>query len=363
MRIAPLTGLRGIAAIAVMIYHIPHNPAFAAWDLTLFSRAYLCVDLFFILSGFVISLGYYERVVKRLGPASYGDFLVNRIARVWPLHLVVALVFAARFLLNVSGEQTVALTPANIVANLMMVQSWGWGTQALAGNSWSVSTELVAYLAYPLVALLAFSRLAWLQAAGSVGLLLLVAWLGQGSRGPLDVNDGATILPVLRCLAGFSLGVIAYRLVQDARIERWLGGEHGFIAACLAIAAALIVPGGDVLVVVAFVPLVMACYYNGHVARAVMANPVSFHLGLISYSIYLWHPLVRDVFARGMSVAHRKGFAGDDWAFVLATYLVTWLVCWASYKLIEVPGHRAVKRIERRFTEAPPTLHEAAERA
>lgn len=363
MRIAPLTGLRGIAAVAVMIYHIPHNPAFAGWDVPLFSRAYLCVDLFFILSGFVISLGYYERVVQRLSPASYGDFLVNRLARVWPLHFVVALVFAARFLLNVSGEQGVALTPANVAANLLMVQSWGWGTQALAGNSWSVSTELVAYLAYPLVALLAFSRLAWLQAAGSAGLLLAVAWLGHGSRGPLDVNDGDTILPVLRCLAGFSLGVLAYRLVQDARTARWLGGEHGFVAACIGIAAALLVPGGDVLVVLAFVPLVMACYYNGRAVRAVMANPVCFHLGLISYSIYLWHPLVRDIFARGMGVAHGKGYAGYDWAFLLGTYLATWLVCWASYKLIEVPGHRAIKRIERRFTQAPPTLKEAAEQA
>lgn len=363
MRIAPLTGLRGIAAVAVMIYHIPHSPAFAAWGTTLFSRAYLCVDLFFILSGFVISLGYYERVVKRLGPASYGDFLVNRMARVWPLHFVVALVFLARILLNVSGEQPVAVTPANIISNLLMVQSWGWGTQALAGNSWSVSTELVAYLAYPLVAIIAFSRLAWAQAVGSVGLLLLVAWLGDGSRGPLDVNDGNTILPVLRCLAGFSLGVLAYRLVQYAPVERVLGKEHGFLGACALIVLGLLVPGGDVLVVVLFPLLVMACYFNGRAARSILANPVAFHLGLISYSIYLWHPLVRDVFARGMGIAHRHGIVGQDWAFVLGIYLVTWLVCWASYLLIEVPGHRLIKRIERRFADAPPTLQEAAERA
>lgn len=362
MRIAPLTGLRGIAAIAVLLYHIPHSPAFAAFGLSLFSRAYLAVDLFFVLSGFVISIGYYERVVKRPSWASYGDFLLNRMARVWPLHFVVALVFLARILVNVSGEQPVALTPANIVTNLLMIQSWGWGTQALAGNSWSVSTELVAYLAYPLVALIAFSRLAWVQAAGAVALLALVAWLGNGAQGPLDVNDGDTILPVLRCLAGFSLGVIAYRLVSHPQVERVLGGEHGFIGSCALIAATLLIPQGDVVVALAFVPLVIACYYNGRTARALLANPVAFHLGLISYSIYLWHPLVRDVFARVMGIAHRHGFVGFDWVFVAGTLVATWLVCWASYLLVEVPGHRAIKKLERRFVPRPPLpFHQAAE--
>ncbi|UIJ46160.1 acyltransferase [Sphingomonas cannabina] len=359
MRIAPLTGLRGIAAVAVLLYHIPHHAAFAAFAMPLFSRGYLCVDLFFVLSGFVISLGYYERVVRRPGWASYGDFLVNRMARVWPLHFVVALVFILRVLVNVSGEQPVALTPANVVSNLLMVQSWGWGTQAFAGNSWSVSTELVAYLAYPLIALIAFSRLAWLQAIGSVALLVLVAALGHGSRGPLDVNDADSILPVLRCVAGFSLGVLAYRIAQKPWCERLLGGERGFVIACAVIFLAFLIPGGDVIVAISFPLLVIAGYYDGRLARATLANPVSFHLGLISYSIYLWHPLVRDVFARGMGVAHRHGFVGWDWAFLIATLVVTWLICWASYLLIEVPGHRAVKRLEQRLVRPRPVLQQA----
>ena len=363
MRIAPLTGLRGVAAVSVLLYHIPHHPAFAQYAMPLFSHGYLSVDLFFILSGFVISVGYYEKVVKRPGFASYGDFLVNRMARVWPLHFVVAMVFLARILLNVSGEQPIALTPANVSTNLLMVQSWGWGTQPLAGNSWSVSTELVAYLAYPLVAVLAFSRLAWVQAASAAVLLVLVALLGHGSRGPLDVNDANSLLPVLRCLAGFSLGVIAYRLVQVPVCEKWLGGEHGFIGACVLLVLAFLIPGGDVFVALAFVPLVMACYYDGRCARALLANKVAFHLGLISYSIYLWHPLIRDIDARGMNIAHRHGLVGYDWAFVVAMLVAIWLICWASYRLIEVPGHRLVKAIEHRFTRpAPaPVLQEAAE--
>jgi len=361
MRVAPLTGLRGIAAVAVMLYHIPHAAAFEAYAIGLFARAYLCVDLFFVLSGFVISIGYHERVVKHPSVSSYGDFLLNRMARVWPLHFVVALVFLIRFLLNLSGEQGVAITPANLVANLLMIQSWGWGTEALAGNSWSVSTELVAYIAYPLVAMLAFSRLAWLQALGAAGLLVLVAALGRGVQGPLDVVNGDTVLPVLRCLAGFALGVTAYRVARYPLCERAMGGEHGFVAACALLFVAFLVPGGDVLVALCFPPLVIACYYNGRGARALLANPLVFHLGLISYSIYLWHPLVRDVFARAATVAHRYGVVGLDWAFVLAALVGTWLLCWASYLLVEVPGHRMIKRLERRIAPSPLPLRQAAE--
>ncbi|MGY4397539.1 peptidoglycan/LPS O-acetylase OafA/YrhL [Sphingomonas sp. UYAg733] len=356
MRISSLTGLRGVAAVAVMLYHISHNPTFATFELPLFSRAYLCVDLFFVLSGFVISIGYYERVVEHFSRASYGDFLINRVARVWPLHLVVALVFMLRILLNVSGEQPVPLTTANVVANVLMVQTWGWGTQALAGNSWSVSTELVAYLSFPLIAIMAFSRWVWVQAAIAVALLLLVANSGLGSRGPLDVNDADTILPVLRCIAGFALGVIAYRVARRDWCRRWMGSGGSVEISCAAIALALFIPGGDVTVVLLFPLLVIACSYDGRTARLIMANPVSFHLGVISYSIYLWHPLVRDVFARITSIAHRHGVNHWDALFVVAMLLATWLISWASYHLIEVRGHRLIKWLQHaavRRTPAP----------
>ncbi|HKT78305.1 MAG TPA: acyltransferase [Sphingobium sp.] len=348
MRISSLTGLRGVAAVSVLLYHIPHQPAFAHFAMPLFSRAYLAVDLFFILSGFVISFGYHDRVVNHLGKASYVDFLVNRMARVWPLHLIVTLVFALRILLNVSGNQAIALTPANIISNLFMVQSWGWGTDPIAGNSWSVSTEVAAYLLYPLIAILAFSRWAWMQLAACVGLLLLVASSGLGASGPMDVNDSDSVLTLLRCLAGFSLGVLTYRCAEMPWCKGLLDRKGGFAVACGLIALALLLPGKvDVLVILLMPALVLTCYYDGAAARAVMANPLSFHLGLISYSIYLWHPLVRDVAARIMGIAQRHGVVGWDWLFIVGMLIATWLLCWASYLLVEVRGHQLIKWLQR----------------
>ncbi|WP_022683970.1 acyltransferase family protein [Sphingobium bisphenolivorans] len=348
MRISSLTGLRGVAAVSVLLYHIPHNEAFAAFAIPLFSRAYLAVDLFFILSGFVISFGYHDRVVNHLSRSTYVDFLINRMARVWPLHLIVTLVFMARILLNVSGNQSIDLNPANLLTNIAMVQSWGWGTEPIAGNSWSVSTEVAAYLIYPLIAMIAFSRWAWAQGAIAVALLALVATSGRGSSGPLDVNDSDTILTLLRCLAGFSLGVLTFRCAEMPRVKALIDRGGAFAAICALIALALLLPGKADLLVVCLMPaLVLSCYYNGAAARAVMANPLSFHLGLISYSIYLWHPLVRDIMARMMSMAHRHGFAGFDWAFVAAMLVATWLLCWASYALVEVRGHQFIKWLQR----------------
>ena len=360
MRISSLTGLRGVAAVSVLLYHIPHNPAFASFAIPLFSRAYLAVDLFFILSGFVISFGYHDRVVTQLGMKSYLDFLINRMARVWPLHLIVTLVFSARILLNVSGNQPIELTPANIFTNLTMVQSWGWGTQPIAGNSWSVSTEVAAYLLYPLIALLAFSRWSWVQAAGCVGVLILIASSALGSSGPMDVNGSDSVLTLLRCLAGFSLGVLTYRCADGRWCRRMLDRPGGFATICALIAGALLLPGADVLVICLMPALVLACYYDGSAARAVMANPVSFHLGLISYSIYLWHPLVRDVAARAMSVAQRHGVIGMDWLFVAAMLAATWLLCWASYLLIEIRGHQFIKWLHKGRRANPAAVEAAA---
>jgi peptidoglycan/LPS O-acetylase OafA/YrhL len=83
-------------------------------------------------------------------------------------------------------------------------------------------------------------------------------------------------------------------------------------------------------------------------------------LGLISYSIYLWHPLVRDVAARAMGVAQRHGVTGVDWLFVLGMLVVTWLICWVSYLLVEVRGHQFIKWLQKGRPQRPAALEPAA---
>src|SRR5690606_39116617 len=81
-RFAALDGLRGISAVAVAFFHLPL--AFHLFGSPLVREAYIFVDFFFVLSGFVIAHAYGARLT---GGAELGDFLVRRIGRLWPLHL------------------------------------------------------------------------------------------------------------------------------------------------------------------------------------------------------------------------------------------------------------------------------------
>lgn len=341
MRVDSLTGIRGVAAMAVMLYHIPQQPAFAAFRIALFDRAYLCVDLFFVLSGFVMAIGYRDIAATLPTAARYGAFLRHRLARVFPLHLVVTLAFLARAMVDMSGDGG---RPGafDVVANLLMIQSWGLGTVALAGNSWSVSTEWVAYLLFPLIAIGAASRLRPGLAIAAVGLLTLVALSGIGIKGPMDVVQRTSILPVLRCLGGFTLGVRAHHVADHPAVRARLRGDAAFAIVCALIALAFLVPEGDLIVVPLLPLLILCCFYEGRAVRTILANPVAMRLGVISYSLYLWHPLFRDIAARIVGMLHGSGVTQFDALAYLALIAGTLLFCELSYRVIEMPGHRFI---------------------
>src|ERR1035437_252958 len=94
--IKSLTGVRGIAACSVMFYHLSHIRPFAQYNFRIVSKGYLCVDLFFVLSGFVMALVYSKTFQHGCTKRDYRKFLFNRMARVFPLHLAVALFFGVR---------------------------------------------------------------------------------------------------------------------------------------------------------------------------------------------------------------------------------------------------------------------------
>src|SRR3954454_5117621 len=129
----PLTAIRGLAAWWVVLFHLrfllaPWIPAAA---LAALARGNLAVDLFFILSGFVMALNYGERIGAG-GAAAYGDFLFRRFARIYPLHLLILLGFAAYAVAAVRFG-TVRLADQSwgyFVQSLFLVQNWGFAGEA-----------------------------------------------------------------------------------------------------------------------------------------------------------------------------------------------------------------------------------------
>lgn len=341
--IRSLTGLRGIAACYVMVYHFrtgwtpPHAIA------GLVNHGYLAVDLFFVLSGFVLTLTYGRRVATW---AEYGGFLVKRLGRVYPLYLVATL--GALILWHDVGSVS------TLTANALLVQSWGLADPFLA-PTWSISTELAAYIAFPalaivmlrrtdtaaLCAILAACALWWVSTRSDA---FLSEEAADARGGPLDIYVSTTAFPLLRCFAGFALGMVAYRLSGLRRLQTALGWATAALG--LTICGLLALPGTDVAIVLLCVPFVALLASAGGTIAAVLAWGPIYWLGLVSYSIYLDHRLVER--ALHDPVAKLLAASGIPHAFSLTIPVlgaVSIGCAGITYRLIEEPCRNAVRRL------------------
>ncbi len=222
--IRQLTGVRFIAAFWVLMYHLQgpldrlHLLVPVVADVLRVGR--LGVDLFFALSGFILTYTYLKKIGPKFQAGGAGIFLWLRLARIWPVHFV---------MLNVAGIAVLAqskvtgdsrerdwLTPIDYVKNLLLVQEWGPNPQR-GWNfvAWSLSMEWLAYLLFPLVvlALWQFHRrlptwalcVLWFVALSP----LLVYGLSRSDAYYTD-NWGST----LRILTEFTAGAITYLIVS-----------------------------------------------------------------------------------------------------------------------------------------------------
>jgi peptidoglycan/LPS O-acetylase OafA/YrhL len=116
--IRSLTGIRGVAASAVVLYHFDLGQPDSGPLQHVLHHGYLAVDLFFVLSGFVMALTYGRAFVLQPNIEGFGRFLENRLARIYPLYLVTTLLAFA-----VEGAPVSAVPGRDIVTNLLMIQA------------------------------------------------------------------------------------------------------------------------------------------------------------------------------------------------------------------------------------------------
>ncbi|WP_267967308.1 acyltransferase family protein [Agrobacterium vitis] len=338
-RITSLEGLRGIMAWWVVLGHVSLT---FGWGLPIVDRNVLAVDVFIILSGFVIA-----RLIDRKAEP-LGLYIARRGFRLFPLYLVVLAVSTLLLQVQVSAWQDIPFnTPANanrlslaqqsldslgqqllvhvpLLQGLVPDQVLDNAAFTIVGQAWSISMEWQFYLLAPFFLWALAKKQRWpLGAAVFLGLSLATDLLPGGFIGyKLD---------------RFAIGIFSY-MAFDRRQE-W----RGWLLATLGVAAVVVASEGLAqllpLMIWAGVLLSAAASAN-HVIdlpARLLGSALPTHLGQISYSVYLVHmiPLYVSIdILTDLGVSNSAFQAG----VLVFTVVVTYLLSLVTYRFIEKPG-------------------------
>jgi peptidoglycan/LPS O-acetylase OafA/YrhL len=359
-RFVALDSLRGVAALAVMLFHM--GPFGWIAGLSFLRNGWLMVDFFFVLSGFVIAASYGERLARGF---SRRQFIALRLGRVVPLHLAAVLLASAFQWFWVVGELGQPGEPWLFVRGLLLLDGFDVGANnPYAPVSWSISVEIMLY-----------GIAALLFGTGRRGLaiaLLLVA--GAALLLALGINHAPFGRLLQRGVLGFGLGAGCLWLHR-----RWHPRLHPALltvleAGCLALLVWLLatMPLGNLTLLLtsalfAVIVLVFA-RDKGWISRLLQLRPL-IALGTLSYSIYMLHmlligpvtragPAVLQALGRPDLVAERptRGGIGTlalsdgaETAVSLALIALTIALSALSFRWLEEPARRWSRDHARRW--------------
>lgn len=348
-----IQGLRAIAVLIVVAFHagLPIPGGFVG------------VDVFFVISGFVITL-MLNREWSTNGRISLGLFYLRRFKRLAPaLALVVTItVLISSILLSPLGPQQIALETAVgavlLTANFVIASTTGGYFDSPAEtnpllNTWSLSVEEQFYLVFPAIVLVGWilsRRRPWLRlapivlVAGVIPLSFFIAVrgpmiLGVASRFGLEWDLATSLFgfysPLTRAWEFAAGALLALVLSRGFRLAPKLLSAAGWIGAWMLLASAFFIDDGTpfpgvwtLLPVTATVLLLLAGTRTKSLTTRTLASRPLVLIGDFSYSIYLWHwPLI--VFAGNL-------WPNARWASVGAAAL-SFLPAYASYRWLEQP--------------------------
>ena len=313
-KIEELESIRGIAALLVVLFHMPAWNA-SLHDIRIIKNSYYMVDLFFVLSGFVMNLNYGDRLSTSRDLVRF-QFL--RFGRLYPVHLLFLLLgvlialasWAAASMFGLTGPNGSSFrdaTVASFIEQLLLVHSLGFFTVAHPFNlpSWSISVEFYTYLVFGVVCLISHCVLR-LSVFVTLALAAL-SLLGFDGQGIGDFSE------ILQCLGGYFLGCLV------ATFSAWRPHvmPRGSTFASLALMGLFLCLRSDprfnvaIFFLSALVIAAVVCSGDDLVKGALRHKSLKF-LGLISYSIYMSHTFVLWVSNQFVRVAlHRPEAIAD----------------------------------------------------
>ena len=364
---ALLDGLRGVAALLVVWYHIFEGFQFAGNKpvIDFINHGYLAVDFFFILSGFVVGYAYDNRWGKTL---TLGGFFRRRLIRLQPMVIMGAVIGAVSFLL--SGMErwdgthaTLWLTFLAFVCGCLMLPALPGMPREVRGNGemfplngpcWSLFFEYVGNIVYALFIRRLSTRL---LAVLSFALCCALAWFavtdqsGYGSIGVGWTVDRTNILGgSLRMLCPFTMGLLLSRIFKPIHYAR---GAFWTSAALLLIIfhvsyiysdGALSLNGMfEAACIIAVFPLVVWYAASGKTTDIASTRICRF-LGDISYPLYIVHYPLMYAFYMWL-IKTRQYTLYETWPAALAVVSASIILAWLCLKLYDMPIRKWLRNL------------------
>ena len=337
-----LTSLRFWAALWVVLYHYRPYLGIEAVGWGVLGKGYLAVDFFFMLSGFILAHVY--RGQLQAGDYSHGGFVLKRVARVYPMHIVMLAAFVAVGLLapilGLKLDYPSRYDLRFLLPEVLMVHAWTGAGEHFNFPSWSISAEFFAYLCFPLV--MFFAR--WPRLMLAMGVAAVFGWyiaaIPIAGAASTHLNDWK----LMRIMPEFLLGA-GLREVMNGFSIPVLRLRHATLTVLGLVLALAFADAPDWIMLIALAILLAA---GAERARSgvtgILEHPRSVYLGDVSYALYMVHILVAMAF---FEVVRRLGARGahvtvESLVFGALAIALAILAAAVADRIIERPGRRLI---------------------
>ncbi len=355
--IRSLTGIRGVAALWVVMHHMYRYIAVLLATPSLMTSSVLMngyrgVDLFFILSGFILMRAHGDDFATIRKPALQ-RYVLARFIRIYPLNTAVMLGILVLVVLApsyvgysrsyYSGSASYRahnLSLPGFVQSILLAQNWTivklgeWNVPA-----WSLSAEVPGYVVFPLMAHAvlkqASSRTCIFLAVASLSILTAVSFVAHHAY-----NNSTGSFGLVRMCFCFTAGVLMHRAVELIGLRGKDYASAVSVASVIFLALTFMSPKLSVLEVFGFATLIASlAYQTGPVNTLLCMRPVMW-FGKISFSLYLTQFFLESVFLWSV---YGKLIYRTPWVNAFALLLfggVCIAVAWTCFHLVEKPSHR-----------------------
>lgn len=296
------------------------------------------VDVFFLISGFVISYVYADKIKTTF---QYADFLLRRLSRLLPLHIATLVFATAIFVTAMIFGNTVnndsGISAKCITSAAFLIHAWNsCGPTVPNSVSWSISAELAAYILFPFIyVLFNISRL--IRFVVFITVTLYLTWLS----GSFDILTSS--FTVYRAIPPFMIGMIAYHERGSIRISAMAAHLPIIVVTALIFGSFVMWPR---------IILILLAYALAFISISLDVNGITSKFsrkfakfGQLTYSIYMLHLLVLLIFANAIADKILKFDLPGMIAATIASWIILLFISFVSFKYFETPARKYINHL------------------